>query len=143
MGTAAQREPGFQVLYTSLERDVALAEVASYLALLQPMPSKPLVVHKIVFTTRRTITLTMSGLEMLGVDPSRYGDRNYAETQIIGTAINYLGLDGLVSPSARWDCDNLTLFMANRALGEKLQVVASEEVDWREWTERARIIEPH
>ena len=38
-------EGGCSILYTSIERNGALAEVASYLSLLTPVPKKPLVVH--------------------------------------------------------------------------------------------------
>jgi RES domain-containing protein len=126
-------ELGFPVLYTSLERDGALAEVASYLALLNPMPSKPLALHELSVTTSKTITVAMGDLENLGVDRNRYGERNYERTQMIGAAINYLGLDGLISPSALWNCSNLTLFMDHHALREKLEVVRSEEIDWLAW----------
>ena len=105
------------------------------------MPSKPLVVHELGVTTSKTITLSMTDLEQLGVDPERYGERNYAQTQVIGTAINYMGLDGLISPSARWQCRNLTLFMNHHALEESLDLVNSEEIDWRAWAQETRLID--
>jgi hypothetical protein len=123
-----------------MERDGALAEVVSYLALQDPMPSKPLTVHELSATTSKTITVAMGDLEVLGVDPSRYGERNYERTQMIGAAINYLGIDGLISPSARWECSNLTLFMDHHALEETLEVVASEDVDWHAWARRVGLL---
>jgi hypothetical protein len=126
-------EPGFPVLYTCHEREGALAEVASYLALLTPLPSKPMLIHELRLTSSKTIVLSADDLEHLGVDRARYGDRHYERTQMIGAAINYLGLDALISPSARWACTNLTLFMNHHALEETLEVVGSEEVDWRDW----------
>jgi len=133
-------EPGFPVLYASLAREGAIAEVASYLALQQPMPSKPLLVHELLVTASKTITLVMADLKKLGVDPSRYGERNYAQTQMIGAAINYMGLDGLISPCARWECQNLTLFMDHHALEETLKAVASEKVDWLTWATEVGLI---
>ncbi|MGH6924683.1 MAG: RES family NAD+ phosphorylase [Propylenella sp.] len=135
-------EPGFPVLYTSLERDGALAEVASYLALLNPMPSKPVILHELSVTASKTITVAMGDLEELGVDPDRYSERNYERTQMIGATINYLGLDGLISPSARWKCSNLTLFMDHHALEETLEVVRSEEIDWQDWARRNGLLRP-
>lgn len=82
----------------------------------------------------------MGDLEDLGVDPSRYGERNYERTQMIGAAINYLGLDGLISPSARWECSNLTLFMDHHAMEDTLEIVGSEEVDWRGWAIEAGLL---
>ena len=134
-------EPGFPVLYTSLEKDGALAEVVSYLALQSPLPSKPLVVHELAVTTSKTIRLVVGELGELGVDPTKYGERNYRQTQMIGAAINYMGLDGLISPSARWDCENLTLFMDHHAFEEKLKPIAAEEVDWQDWMKRKGLME--
>ena len=134
-------EPGFPVLYTSLAREGAIAEVASYLALQQPMPSKPLVVHELSVTASNTIALAMADLEGLDVDPERYGERNYARTQVIGAAINYLGLDGMISPCARWECKNLTLFMDHHALEENLEVVASVQIEWQVWAVEVGLIQ--
>ena len=105
------------------------------------MPTKPLAVHELSVTTSKTITVVMADLEELGVDPRRYGERNYAQTQIIGTAINYMGLDGLISPAARWKCLNLTLFMNHHAMEENLEIVSTEEIDWQEWARSTGIIE--
>lgn len=133
-------EPGFPVLYTSHEREGALAEVASYLALLTPLPSKPVLIHELRITSSKTITLTAEELENLGVERARYGDRHYGRTQMIGAAINYLGLDALISPSARWSCTNLTLFTNHHALEETLELVGSEEIDWRAWAVKNELL---
>jgi hypothetical protein len=71
-------------------------------------------------------------LEALGVEMDRYGERDYARTQEIGAAAAELGIDGLIAPSARWPCDNLMVFTNNHH-GESLEVVGSEEVEWRAW----------
>ena len=47
----------------------------------------------------------------------------------------FLELDGLLAPSARWPCDNLMIFAENQALGEKLEPLGAEEVEWRSWAE--------
>lgn len=38
---------------------------------------------------------------------------NLGQTQQIGTAVQFLGFDGLIVPSARWECKNLVLFTNN------------------------------
>ena len=101
------------VLYTSMERDGALAEVVSYLTLLTPLPSKPLKVSRLGVSTTKTLRLARVGLERLGVDMARYGERDYGRTQSIGAALAFLGLDGLIAPSARWHCDNLMIYQTN------------------------------
>ena len=128
----SNHEPGFPVLYTSLDQDGAIAEVASYLSLLSPLPRKPLVVHAIRITTSKTVTLELSDLEEMGIDPDLYSSRNYSRTQEIGAAAHFMGLDALITPSARWDCQNLTVFTNRHAMEEELSVVSSEEFDWIE-----------
>jgi hypothetical protein len=122
-----------QVLYTSLERDGAIAEIAHHLSLLTPKPSKPVKVHEIRVGAGSVVRLLRADLSALGVNAKDYGSLNYERTEKIGAAVAFLECDGLIAPSARWDCDNLTLFLENHALDEKLELVRSEEVDWREW----------
>jgi hypothetical protein len=95
------------ILYTSQARDGALAEVVSYLTLLAPRPlSRPLKVSRLGVSTAKTLWLARVSLQGLGVEMARYGERDYARTQEIGAALAFLGLDGLIAPSARWECDN-------------------------------------
>jgi hypothetical protein len=129
------------ILYTSMERDGALAEVVSYLMLLTPLPSKPLKVSRLGVSTGKTLRFARADLEGLGIDMGRYGERDYASTQNIGAALAFLGLDGLIAPSARWNCENLMIYQTNH-LNERLEVITAEEVDWqawaREWLQRQR-----
>lgn len=133
-------EGGVPVLYTSLERDGAIAEVASYLAELTPLPRKAIAVHEMKVSTRRTLTLVRADLTTLGIDMARYGERNYEVTQRIGAAINFLEIDGLIAPSARWNCDNLMIFAENHSLNETLETANSEEVDWQRWARDTGLI---
>ena len=63
----------------------------------------------------------------------RYGETDYERTQEIGAAVAFLECDGLLSPSARWSCENLVLFMDNHAQDNRLETLDTEEVDWIEW----------
>lgn len=122
------------VLYTSLERDGALAEVVSFWSLLSPLPSKPVRIHEIETATRRTLRLARTAFPAFGLDDDHYGLRDYDLTQRIGAALNFLGMDGLISPSARWNCENLTIFTENHPLDSKLNVRAHEDIpDWQGW----------
>jgi hypothetical protein len=124
------------VLYTSFERDGAVAEVVSFLVELNPMPGpRPVKVSRLGVSTAKTLRLTRAELENLGVDMARYGERDYSPTQRIGAALAFLGLDGLIVPSARWPCENLIIFVENHLLNEQLEVIDSEEVEWRSWAE--------
>lgn len=118
------------ILYTSMEREGALADVISCLTLLAPLPSRPLKIARLGISTTKTSRLARVDLEKLGVDPARSGERDDSQTQRIGAALAFLGLDGLIAPSARWHCDNLMIYQANHPLGERLAVIDEEPIDW-------------
>jgi hypothetical protein len=121
-------------LYTSCERDGALAEISHHWSLLTPVPSKPVVLHKLGLRTVRTLKLGRAELVSLGVDWSTYGHTPSVSTQRIGAAVAFLELDGLIAPSARWNCENIMLFLNNHDVAETiLTVKTSEEVDWQKW----------
>jgi len=123
----------FDALYTSLERSGALAEVHALLKL-QPVPPSRIKfhVHRITVSARRTIRLAdLSTLGKLGVDTDRHRDRDYSKTQSIGEAAHFLGFDGMIVPSARWEGLNAVLFTDRIAPGD-MEIVETEPdpVDW-------------
>lgn len=130
---ADEDEGGFPILYTSLDKDGAVAEVASYLSLLSPVPRKSLKVSEIGVTTQKSLTLAYDQLGSLGINTAEYRARSYKKTQAVGAAINFLGYDGLIAPSARWNCENLMIFEANHLLESRLEVLSSEVVEPKEW----------
>lgn len=133
---AAQDGADVPVLYTSMERSGALAEVVSYLTQLTPLPkSRPLKLARLGASTSKTLRLARIELQAFGVDLTRYGERDYEQTQRIGAAIAFLGLDGLIAPSARWRCDNLMIFQANHLPAEKLEIIGEETVNWERWAQ--------
>jgi RES domain-containing protein len=135
------RDGGVAVLYTSLTREGALAEIGFHWSRLTPLPTKPAVLHRLRVTTKSTLRLIRAQLPAFGVDPARFGELNYIHTQEIGEAVAFLGHDGLIVPSARWDCDNLVLFNDNQAIESELEVVTSEEIDWLAWSQDHGIID--
>jgi hypothetical protein len=127
-------DPGIYVLYTSLERDGAMAEVVSFLADFTPIPGpRPVKLTRLLVSTSKTLRLVRARLETFAVDLVRYGERDYGRTQQIGAALSFLGLDGLIAPSARWACENLMIFTENHALTERLDPVSSEQLEWQTW----------
>ncbi len=129
------------VLYTSLEREGALAEIAFHWGQLTPLPSKPAALHRLRLTARRTLRLIEADLVNLGVDLGAYRSINYARTQVIGAAVAFLERDGLIIPSARWDCANLVLFTDNYGLGGRLEVAETETIDWRAWAYERQLLD--
>ena len=125
------------VLYTSFERDGAIAEMSSWLALLVPAPTKPILVHRLEVRAAEVVTMDIAQLAAVGVDPATYETRCYvgmgeappSRSQEIGAALSFLGIDGLIVPSARHASNNLVLY---DNLDYQIEVAAldREEVDW-------------
>jgi hypothetical protein len=129
-------------LYTSMERDGALAEISYHWSQLTPIPSKPAAIHRLRVATSKTVRLARAELVRLGVDWERYGELNYMRTQEIGAALAHLECDGLIAPSARWPCDNVMLFLTNYIGDDDISVlVESNEVDWLSWARDHKLIE--
>ena len=127
------RRDGAGVLYTSLAREGALAEISFHWGQLNPRPTKPVMLHTLRVVAHRTLKLVRADLSTLGVPESAYGGVNLPRTQEIGAAVEFLGCDGLIAPCARWACDNLILFPDRMGVDATLEVVTSEAVDWAIW----------
>ena len=121
----------FDVLHTTLERDGAVAEIYSLLSSLPIFPSKiRFLTHRLMVRTQKTLRLKdLNVLASLGVD--NYRGRDYKRTQQIADAAVFLGFDGLIAPSARWNGLNLVLF-TNRINPDQIEMAStdSEPIDW-------------
>lgn len=126
----------FDVLYTSLERDGAIAEIHALLAMQPVFPSRiAFRVHRLRVETQTTLHLAdLAALEALGIDISNYRSRDYARTQDVADAAYFLGFDGLIAPSARWECLNAMLF-TDRIDADALSLDESDAdtIDWTAW----------
>ena len=123
----------FDVLYTSLDRDTALAEVYFHLSRQPVFPSVPFQIHRIRAHARKILRLDqMTLLRQLGVDTDKYATMDYARTQAIGDAAFFLGFEGLIVPSARSSALNLVLF-SDRLEITDIEVEDSESIDWQSW----------
>jgi RES domain-containing protein len=121
------------VLYTSLEKAGALAEISYHWLLLDPLPTKPVAVHRIKATAEQSLRLVEVDLQRLGVETDRLGEIPYKPSQDIGAAVAFLGYDGLIVPSARWRTENLVIFAENHSLAAALDLIASEDINWQDW----------
>lgn len=133
----------FDILYTSETPDGAIAERYFHLKRGQPVfPSRPRYrLHEISCRLNRALRLVdMAALERLGVDSSKYGRLSYQErtveyprTQDIGEAAHFLGFDGLIVPSARWNCRNVVLFCDEVPPEAYYHVEDHNLIDWDVW----------
>jgi RES domain-containing protein len=124
---------GAAVLYTSLSPEGALAEINYHWRQLTPLPCKHAVLHTLKVTTQRTLRLLRANLSEVGLDPTAFLEPAYTRCQEVGAAVAFLGYDGLIVPSARWEIDNLVLFGDNHAVECELTRVSDKEIDWLAW----------
>jgi hypothetical protein len=131
-----------RVLYTSLERDGALAEIGFRLSLEPVWPSRIAhEVHRIEARTGRTLRFAdVAALVPLGVDPARWTGFDYTATRAIAAAAHFLEFDGLIVPSARADCANLVVFLDNLPADRRLRIEETAPVDWAAWRGRGFVI---
>ena len=137
--SGARWDPGtFDVLYTALAREGALAEIHFHLSRQPVFPSKiRFHLYELLVRTEGLLRLPdMKALERLGIDREKYADLLYARTQEIGDAAQFLGFAGMIVPSARWSGLNLVLF-TDRLDADALAVRKHEPIDWAAWR-RAR-----
>jgi RES domain len=130
----------FDVLYTSLEQDGAIAEIHSLLSLQPVLPSKvQWHCHALKVFAPQTLRLAdLPTLERLGVNVARYRERVYDRTQEIADAAYFLEFDGLIVPSARWACANLILF-TDRLSPEQIAIDGpADAIDWDVWRRGSR-----
>ena len=127
----------FEVLYTSLVHDGALAEIGYRLSLEPVWPSRiEHEVHAIAVQAKRTLRFAnTASLAPLGVDIARYRTFDYTATQAIAAAAHFLEFDGLIVPNARFACANLVIFVER---APALALVESQPVDWVDWRRSQR-----
>lgn len=133
--------PGeFEVLYTSLARAGALAEIGYRLSLEPVWPSRlEHELHRITARTNNSLRFAdVISLSTLGVDIRRYANFDYSVTQAIAAAAFFLDFEGLIVPSARITELNLVIFTEKLDVSERLKVEASEPVDWSAWRSQHR-----
>ncbi|TDR89809.1 RES family NAD+ phosphorylase [Enterovirga rhinocerotis] len=137
----------FDVLYTSSERDGALAEAWYHLSRGQPIvPSKiNKRIHRIAVALDRVLDLsTGAKLASLGVNMAHYGRLSYRERtqeypapQEIAEVAFFHEYEAIIVPNARWPTSNVVVLTEN-ARPEQLRALDSDPVDLASWAAAAR-----
>ncbi len=135
----------FDVLYTSSERDGAMAEAWFHVARGQPIiPSK---VKKRLFRLEanldRVLDLSADGkLASLGVDMASYGRLSYVQRideypapREVAEIAYFYEYQAIIVPNARWPTSNVVVFTENAPAPV---VIDSELVDLEAWQSAAR-----
>lgn len=128
------------VLYSAKEADGAIAEINFHLSRGQSVfPSKMRhSLYELKITTDRTLILAnMADLVALGVEEIKYKQMLYSRTQDIAAAAAFMGFNGIVSPSARFNCENLVLFLDSFNL-ENIETISEVSINWTDWRAKNR-----
>ena len=134
-GSGRWNPTNLSVLYGSREADGAIAEIHFHLNRGQSVfPSR--MRHNLcelrIRTKEMLVLADMGALSRLGVIPTRYAEILYDRTQEIADAASFMGFDGIIAPSARWDCQNIVLFLDNIDLDD-IEEVGATSIDWTKW----------
>lgn len=110
-GGARWNPRGVDAIYASLERDTAIAEGTFRLELEPLRPRAKRTVYSLNVTLASVVDLREPGaLAVVGVTHADLVDFGMRKTQLVGGAVEWLGHDGLLVPSARAPGDNLVIF---------------------------------
>ena len=122
----------FEVLNTSFAAEGAAAEFEAFWSLFEQRPDRRALIWKLGVRLKRVVELNFEELEQLGVRQEDYQSRDYSRTQEVSDGLNYLGCDGLIAPSARYDCKNLIIYVQNLDNDCLLEEGESAEFAWSE-----------
>jgi RES domain-containing protein len=121
--------PDTPAIYTSLTRETAIAE-ADYYIKLQPLrPKAARELYRLDISLNSVIDLSdWTQLANFGVNRKLFSSGDYSECQQVGGAVEWLGHDGLLVPSARTKGINLVIFPNCQTAEYKFQVIDCEEL---------------
>lgn len=126
----------FEALYTSLTEDGALSEVYYHLSRAPVMPSSSMELSRLNVTLDNVLVLNEKQLIQLGVENPMASRLANNHSQAIGEAAYMLDYQGLIIPSARWDCNNLMLFIERIDINEQIELLGTNDVNWPAWREK-------
>lgn len=120
---------GVPAIYLSVERDTALAEGA-HLVDLQPQPLKGIRhLHEAEVNLGRVLDLReRKVLQALGLSEADIRSPNHSACQKVGGTAEWLGIEGLIVPSARIDGANLVVFERRAGPDFSVRILTSEPV---------------
>lgn len=131
-GGARWNPRGVSAIYTSLNRDTALAEAAYRISLEPFRPKVKRTVYRINVRLHRVVDLTARGLlAEVGVTQEELAADLSPACQKVGGAVAWLGNDGLLVPSARAEGTNLVIYPGDdedSADDYDFEVASSEEL---------------
>ena len=127
----------FEVLYTSMEEDGAMAETYHHLSKAPIFSSSHVTINQLHVAPQRTLEFSdVAALAKLGISEEMFRKGETSRTREVGAAARFLDMDGLIVPSARWPCLNLVLFLDRLPDRSGLRVEETRDINWPAWRER-------
>lgn len=131
----------FEVLYTSLDENGAMAEVYHHLSKAPVFSSSHVKINKLRVSAEKTLVFPdIASLEAVGVTEEAFRKGDHKRTREVGAAARFLDIEGLMVPSARWPCSNLALFPDRMRNRDSLQVEEARDINWPAWRESVAAI---
>jgi RES domain-containing protein len=121
--------PEVGTIYTSLERDGAIAEADHRISLESFRPRAKRTVFELGVELANVLDLSSRDLlATFGVGEAELSSLNFAPCQLIGGAAAWVGHDGLLVPSARHPGSNLVIFPAAQDPNLEFEMIRAEEI---------------
>lgn len=119
---------GLAAIYTSEERETAIAE-GQHAIDLQPLrPRARRYVYELRVSARKVLRIRPADFSVLGLDPSDLASDDHAACQRVGAHAAFLGYDAIVVPSARRDGSNVIIFVNAPAAEAVFERINREEI---------------
>jgi RES domain-containing protein len=125
----------FEALYTSVQPDGALAEAYYHLSRAPVFSSSSMKINQIEVQLDNVLSLDVGQLNELGLEDPLASRIDVALTQPISEAAHLLDYQGLLVPSARFDCINLVIFLDRIDSERQIKLSKQSEVNWPAWRE--------
>jgi RES domain-containing protein len=126
---ARWNDPLVAAIYTSCERQTALAEAEYYISLQPLRPKAKRTLYTIAASLDSVVDLTApKTLAFLGITADALRSDEQTRCRVVGSAVNWLGHDGLLVPSARRDSGtNLVIFRQGLS-NDQFRVIDQETI---------------
>lgn len=121
--------PDVAAIYTSLDRETAIAEGDHAMAIQPIRPRVSRQLYKVRVTLDSVVDLSdRKALVPLGVSEEELTSSDHSSCQAIGGAAYWLGRDGLLVPSARAPGTNLVVFADRMNVDAAIEILSREDL---------------
>lgn len=126
MRGACWNPPGQETLYCSLEEETAIKEI-EYLLSREPVQiRKKRVLNGLRISLSRIVVLEKGDeLSSQGISRTDLLGDPFTSSQLLGEAVHWLGIPGLIVPSARSDAQNLIVFPECMGPDDVIEILSS------------------